>query len=526
MVWLWFAIVAGTFVSEDAACIAAGFLIHEGKLPAWTGVSACFVGIYFGDLGLWAAGRLFGRRLLRWRWLAQRLPTRKLERAGHWLDRNAPAAILTSRFIPGSRLPLYLASGMLGKKAYRFFFWTFIAAGIWTPTVVLLVAHYGQRFVGPFQRVLGDNWLALAAAALVMFVLLRLFSLLLTHEGRLRLVVRISKLWRWEFWPAWLFYLPLLPCFVYWTIRYRGLTVFTAANPGLPHSGFVGESKSEILDRLAGPEVLPHTLIEPGDPSERLAAITEYPVILKPNTGQRGNGLRLIHNAQQALEHFRGHAPALIAQRFHPGPNEAGVFYIRPPQRSKGFIFSITHKVFPQVVGDGTNTLRELILRDRRLRMQSGTFLRRFADQEESVPARGQVVKLAVAGNHCQGTMFLDGSRLITPELEARIDAVAQRFTGFHFGRFDVRYTDEAAFKRGEDLAIIELNGVSSESTNLYDPSWSLFRAYRTLIRQWAWAYAIGDINRRRGARVSSLAELWRETRAHYRGRVNLPVAD
>ena len=34
-------------------------------------------------------------------------------------------------------------------------------------------------------------------------------------------------------------------------------------------------------------------------------------------------------------------------------------------------------------------------------------------------------MRLAIAGNHCQGTLFLDGSHLCTAALEAKVDAIA-----------------------------------------------------------------------------------------------------
>ena len=47
------------------------------------------------------------------------------------------------------------------------------------------------------------------------------------------------------------------------------------------------------------------------------------------------------------------------------------------------------------------------------------------------------------------------------------------------------RYSDVEKFRAGQDLFIIELNGVTSEATNLYDPTWSLLRAYQLLFKQW-----------------------------------------
>jgi hypothetical protein len=39
-------------------------------------------------------------------------------------------------------------------------------------------------------------------------------------------------------------------------------------------------------------------------------------------------------------------------------------------------------------------------------------------------------------------------------------------------------------FEARDDLAIVELNGATAESTNIYDPSRSLLAAYRTLFAQ------------------------------------------
>jgi hypothetical protein len=216
----------------------------------------------------------------------------------------------------------------------------------------------------------------------------------------------------------------------------------------------------------------------------------------------------------------------VLVQVYHPGPREAGIFYCRLPGRPSGWIFSVTDKCFPEVVGDGVSTLERLILRDRRLRMQWATFARRHAGRLEEVPADGERIRLAVAGNHCQGTMFRDGARLATPALAQAIDAVARALPDFHFGRFDVRYAHVEELAAGRGFAVVELNGVTSEATNIYDPDWTLLAAYRTLFRQWSLAYRIGAANRRRGHRPSPLAALLRSAWEHYHGRPASALAD
>jgi hypothetical protein len=202
------------------------------------------------------------------------------------------------------------------------------------------------------------------------------------------------------------------------------------------------------------------------------------------------------------------------------------VFYYRRPGSARGRILSITDKHFPGVVGDGRSTLEDLIWADGRLRMQARTFAARHRASLDRVLARGERFQLAIAGNHCQGTMFRDGSPLITPALEARIDSIAHSYSGFFIGRFDIRYSDVERFKAGEDLAIVELNGATAESTNIYDPSGSLFGAYRQLFRQWSLVFAIGAANRECGVPLSSLPRLFELLRAHLSAKTVFETSD
>ena len=94
------------------------------------------------------------------------------------------------------------------------------------------------------------------------------------------------------------------------------------------------------------------------------------------------------------------------------------------------------------------------------------------------------------------------------------------------YSRFDVRYGREEEFRQGRAFAVVELNGVTSESTNLYDPSWPLWRAYLTLCRQWALLFRIGDLNCRGGHRPVSLLDLFTLLRTYYCDRKVAPPAD
>ncbi|MGH7243593.1 MAG: carboxylate--amine ligase [Phycisphaerales bacterium] len=337
---------------------------------------------------------------------------------------------------------------------------------------------------------------------------------------------RVGRLARWEFWPSWILYALLIPHFICLAVKHRSPTVFTAANPCIPLGGLVGESKWEILSLLPQDAIIPTAVIEPGNIEARCVALARhmtcsqwsFPLILKPDVGERGSGVRLVRSARAAQEYFETHTERILAQVYHPGPFEAGVFYVRLPSNKRGRIFSITDKVQPHVTGDGRSSLETLIWRHPRLRLQASVFLRRLTDAARRVPRVGEDVLLAVAGNHCQGTMFRDGAHLLTPALAQAIGRIAETAPGFFFGRFDIRYESAEGFKSGRDFRIIELNGVLSESTNIYDPAFGLFHGLRVLARQWELAFKIGSENAARGARRATLREVLREVIKH-RGR-------
>jgi len=487
-------LVAGTFVSEDLTCVLAGLLVLHGQLAAAPAVTACAAGIWLGDLGLWGIGRALGCRALRWPRIRRIVTPDREARFSEWFAANAALAIIGSRFLPGTRLALYVAAGALGGSFRLFAFWSLVAVALWTPPLVLLSAGYGVPLPESVAGIAAESWIVRLAAALMVLVLWRTAVQMVTRRGRLRVIARLSRLWRWEFWPMWLFYAPVAMWTAWLTICHRGITAISAANPGMPDGGIVGESKFDIVSRLPDEWTIPAVAIDPGPVDARMWQFVSrlttkqwaFPLILKPDVGQRGVGVRLARTLDEARAYLAQESGRVVAQPYHPGPFEAGVFYYRFPGEARGRILSITDKHFPFVIGDGESTLEELIWSDSRLRMQANRFLSRHAAQRDRILARGERLPLAIAGNHAQGTLFKDGRHLITPALEDRIDRIAWSYPGFYVGRFDIRYTDVERFKAGEDLAIVELNGATAESTNIYDPDGSLLSAYRQLFRQWS----------------------------------------
>ncbi len=125
----------------------------------------------------------------------------------------------------------------------------------------------------------------------------------------------------------------------------------------------------------------------------------------------------------------------------------------------------------------------------------------------------GETVRLVFAGNHCKGSLFHDGTALATDALRTTIDTVCRSLPDFHFGRVDLRYRDLASLRRGEGFRIIEINGIGSEATHIWDPRTTLRSAYRAQFEHYREAFRIGAAMRRRGHRATrplALLALWR----------------
>ncbi|MEM7628909.1 MAG: alpha/beta fold hydrolase [Planctomycetota bacterium] len=377
----------------------------------------------------------------------------------------------------------------------------------------------------------GTAGLLLVAVAL--WLVLALLGRLATRSGRRRLRVVWVRCTNHEWWPGWALYAPVLPIWIGRVFKRGGVLAFTAANPGIGSGGgVVGERKRSLIDQLGHrAELLAMAALdaEPDlDERVRTAAtlvasredLGGYPVVVKPDRGYRGAAVRVAQDEDDLRRCLRALPDDAVLQRYHPGPIEVGVLWIRRPERVAdegqsdtlaGRIFALNTKALPEVEGDGASTLRDLIGDHPRYRVQGRVFASRLRDRLGEVPEAGEAVPLGQAGNHAQGARFGDGAHLITPELEAALDEIARSFVGgFDFGRFDIRAGSIDDLRRGRDLAVIEVNGTSSEATNIYDPERSALWAWGVLRAQWRALYAVADARIGLGASPMALGAFLR----------------
>ena len=528
------ALFLSTFVLEDVAAVGAGLLLASGILAWPMAFGACFTGIWIGDAGLYGFARVVGRN-----WFEKSSLGRfsaRVEESEHWFARRGNWILIFSRLLPGARLPTYLAAGFLRLPLNRFLLITGAASLIWTLLVLLAVQALGAKVLFWLGSVRQAGWVWLLSL-LWLFAGLQVAKRFAASGGLKRLTTGLARWLHWEFWPAWIFYTPVGFYCLWLAIKYRSLTLPTAANPGIFSGGIIGESKMATLEKLmaTSPEFTAEAeLLAGSTPEARLCSLREicqrrgigYPFILKPDVGQRGAGVKLIQSEDQAIAYLKLTPAPLLLQRYAPGPHEVGIFYYRFPNESRGHIFAITEKVFPVLAGDGRSTISALIWADPRARFMAAKYLQRLKGREREILPLGARLKLVEAGNHAQGCIFRDGMNLCTPELVDRIDFISQKIPGFYIGRYDVRYSTDDDLRFGENLQIVELNGAASEVTSIYDARNSVFAAYRTLFRQWELVFAIGAANRKLGYATTKPVTLWRAWREYSQAAAQFPVAD
>ena len=151
----------------------------------------------------------------------------------------------------------------------------------------------------------------------------RLTAQSMTWKGRRLLYSRYHRFVSWEFWRVWALY-PFVACYIAWQmLKHRSVTLPTAVNPCMTAGGLVYESKSEILGHLeARCAPIARFAVAP------LAASLEtkqrqvddflktrrldYPVVLKPDVGQRGQGVAIARSAHYFLGRFETQLDAVL----------------------------------------------------------------------------------------------------------------------------------------------------------------------------------------------------------------------
>ncbi|MEM7359516.1 MAG: ATP-grasp domain-containing protein [Pseudomonadota bacterium] len=323
---------------------------------------------------------------------------------------------------------------------------------------------------------------------------------------------------KYEFWHPRVFELPFY-IYLGWQCLINGVSIRTLAkaNYALDHGEIGLGSKLDSQLAFNQDYFLPSTLVsEDLSDEEKQAFIHQfveehgYPVILKSNMGCVGKGIAKVNDAAD-VEKF---TPLLmgdyILQKFTPFNYECGVFYVR--MNGKPRITGVNKKHFPTVVGNGRDTILTLAQQHPRYTQHWDSFLQDIDTSE--VLAENQEKRLSFIGSHTLGCKFTDDTHLVTPELEKAIFHLFESQPGFNFGRVDVKCENEAAFQRGE-FVVIEVNGVASLPTNMFDPKFSVWQAYKIFFEHGKYLVKIAREHRHQPMELLSYLDVMKQAKAN-----------
>jgi membrane protein DedA with SNARE-associated domain len=157
-----------TFVYEDGATLLAATLSASGSLDPRVGLLTTFLGIWVGDMGLYGLGSSFGRRTAQSRWLQKYLRPESLAKAERWFAKHGSLALVMSRAIPGSRLPLYVAAGALRFPVRLFAKTTAVCSAVWV-SAIFAIWRFIPKTSSGHQKLL--PWLLTALVLLAPWLL-------------------------------------------------------------------------------------------------------------------------------------------------------------------------------------------------------------------------------------------------------------------------------------------------------------------------------------------------------------------
>ncbi|UBM57884.1 ATP-grasp domain-containing protein [Marinilongibacter aquaticus] len=320
---------------------------------------------------------------------------------------------------------------------------------------------------------------------------------------------RGPKWFQFEYWNWLVFYAPIIPFWLWFSLRNRCLTYFSAVNPAVPFGGFLRENKKAV-NALLPEEYLPKSLYVSKNQSidERFLTL-RFPLVAKPNNGQRGKAVKIIETEAELFQYARNTNTDFLLQEYIAYPFELAVFYSKIPGQKHGRVSSITQKDFLQITGDGQNSIRQLMEADLRARLQIGALEVDGKIDLDEIPAQGEKRILEPIGNHCRGTKFTAANHLINEAVHRVFDNIMANAEGFYFGRFDLKAESIEALQSGKGIKILELNGVTSDPAHVFDPEYALWKAYRDVLWHWARMSKIARANLQMGTKPLSVAEAW-----------------
>lgn len=179
--------------SEDLACIAGGLLVASGIINFWYAVLGACIGVLGADVILYFLGKWIGNPILQWipfKWFIKK---EDIQHAEQMYRMRGVEIIFATRFLPGTRLPVYLVSGMIRVKFSFFLFYFVLSMMIWAPLLVGISALIGQPMIS-YLASYQEHALWLIPVILgTIYIVAKGVILVSTPTGRRKVIVKTER---------------------------------------------------------------------------------------------------------------------------------------------------------------------------------------------------------------------------------------------------------------------------------------------------------------------------------------------
>lgn len=323
---------------------------------------------------------------------------------------------------------------------------------------------------------------------------------------------------KYEFWHPRLFEAPYY-AYIGFLCLINGISIRTLAkaNYGLNHGEIGIGSKYETQMAFDQTRFLPTLLLDDDlvlDAKQQkineFADQHGFPLILKSDVGCVGKGVVKLKSPSDIADKTPLLLGKFILQKFTPFEHECGIFYTRLNGQPK--ITGINIKHFPSVVGNGVDSIDTLARSHERYSAHWNAFLQEH-DLSEVLDA-GVEKRVSFIGSHTLGCKFTDDTHLLTKELEQQIFSLFDSQPGFNFGRVDIKFESLEALQKGE-FVVIEVNGVASLPTHMFDPKYTVWQAYKIFLSHAKLLVKIAKQNRRQSMELMSYGDAIKQIKAN-----------
>lgn len=325
----------------------------------------------------------------------------------------------------------------------------------------------------------------------------------------------IIKVFNYEYWPMWAFYLPLSFYFIFQALKHGKLFFFTNVNRNLDEYGGLFFDSKAIIDNKIPQAYRPLSVLCDKDRFHKdLICNFKFPMILKPDQGERGKGVKKVLNEEELNLAIDSFSEPFLIQEYVDYKMEFGVFVALNPVNLKYEIMSLARKHYFEIEGNGFETIRDLVKKSERGIVFSKELESNSNLDFNMILESGERRIVHTHGNHCKGTRFENINNQITNGMNRTFNNFLKGLDGFEYGRFDLKCESISDLETFEHIKIIEFNGLAAEPIVIYDSSVGYFNSLGIFIKHWKRLINISKFNRTRGIEnidsVKILKKIWR----------------